>query len=294
MKIKRITSAVMALAMLSAGAGALPSDIAGLDTAITANALTYGDFEYEVSGSSVTITRYTGSDEELVIPSVIDGKKVKKIGAYSFSYRRSLKNVTIPNTVTSIGEWAFYNSGLTSVVIPDSVTSIDQIAFCDCFKLASVTLSDSVKSIGISAFCGCKSLTSVTIPKSVTSIAHLAFGNCAGMTSIEVDEANTRYSSYDGVLYNKDKTKLVCCPGGKESISVPDGVTSIGDSAFFDCKSLTSLTLPDSVNSIDAWAFYKCTSLTSINIPNGVTAIGENTFNSCTSLTEITFPDRIC
>ena len=138
---------------------------------------------------------------------------------------------TIPNSVTSIGDYAFSCcTSLTSVTIPDSVTSIGDGAFDSCTSLTSVTIPNSVTSIGDGAFAYCTSLTSVTIPNSVTSIGGGAFACCTSLTAITVDALNSVYSSVDGVLFNKSQTTLIQCPGGKAgSYTIPNSVTSIGD-----------------------------------------------------------------
>ena len=192
---------------------------------------------------------------------------VTSIGEGAFSFCTSLTSVTIPNSVTSIGHGAFYDcTSLTSVTIPDSVTSIGGSAFRGCSSLTSVTIPNSVTSIGSYAFSGCSSLTSVTIPDSVTSIGVGAFASCTSLTGIWVAEGNNDYSSdASGVLFNKDKTTLVQCPGAiSGSYAIPDSVTLIDNGAFQGCTSLTSVTIPDSVTIIGDSAFSNCTSLTDV------------------------------
>ena len=152
----------------------------------------------------------------------------------------------------------------------------------------------TVTSIGGSAFRYCTSLTSVTIPDSVTSIGNCAFASCTSLTGIWVAEGNSHYANdASGVLFNKDKTTLVQCPGAFAAYTIPNSVTSIGEYAFSHCTSLTSVTIPNSVTSIGEYAFSHCTSLTSVTIPNSVTSIGEHAFSYCTSLTSVTISDSV-
>ena len=253
------------------------------------------------------------------IKSVIIDNGITSIGDYAFYKCRSLTSITIPNSVISIGEWAFIEcTSLESITIPNSVTSIGRNAFCDCTSLTNITIPNSVTSISHDTFWKCTSLKSVTIPNSVTSIGSSAFRcctslanitipdsvisifddvfiSCDSLTSIEVSDNNKNYSSVDGVLFNKDKSKLITYPDGKtdNTYEIPNSVTSIGSFAFSYCTSLTSITIPNSVTNIGVNSFEECTSLTSVTIPDSVTSIGGWAFDGCRSLTSLTIPKSV-
>ena len=245
--------------------------------------------------NSVTSINYEAFRSCESLTSVTIPDSVTSIDMSAFWGCSSLTSVTIPDSVTSIGKQAFLDcTSLTSVTIPDSVTSIGDSAFCNCKSLTSVTIPGSVTRIGEYAFSKCESLTSVTIPNSVTSIGWGAFSNCAALTGIRVAEGNSHYSSdASGVLFSKDKTTLVQCPGAFAACTIPDSVTSIVGYAFAGCTSLTNVTIPDSVTSIGSHAFSYCKSLTSVTIPDSVTSIGGSAFGNCTSLTSVTIPDSV-
>ena len=232
----------------------------------------------------------------VVLTSVTIPGNVWSIHSSTFYGCTSLTNVTIPNSVSSIEDSAFkYCTSLTSVTIPDSVRTIGYSAFYDCTSLTSVTIPNGVLSIGRSAFYGCTGLTSVTISNSVTSIEDAAFFGCTKLSGIWVAPDNSAYSSDDsGVLFDKAKTKLICCPGNfSGAYKIPSSVTNIEDRAFYLCTGLTSVAVPGSVTSIGTDAFRNCTGLTDIAISNGVTEIKSSAFKDCTSLTSITIPSSV-
>ena len=335
MKLKRFAAGFIAAVMAFAVLGTPLGDILPFvreSVATTAGAESYGDYSYKVlDNGTVEISRYTGNATVVNIPSRINGRRVTSIGEGAFCYCRSLTSITIPDSVTSIGDMAFghcYN--LISIAIPDSVTSIDDAFYC-CSSLTSIMLPEGLTSIGSGTFYGCSNLTSITIPDRVTSIGDSAFIYCSNLTAINVAEANKFYSSVNGVLFNKDKTKLICYPRSKvdNSYNIPNSVKSIGNDTFLGCNKLTSITIPNSVTSIGERVFAGCSSLTAINvaeankfyssvdgvlfnkdktelicypprkvddsysIPNSVTSIGASAFIYCSNLTNITLPKGV-
>ena len=235
-----------------------------------------------------------------------------------------LTSITIPNSVTSIGDRAFCMcTGLTSITIPNSVTAIGVCAFQNCTGLTSITIPNSVTYIEVGTFSGCTSLTSVTIPKSVTTIEGLAFQNCTGLTSLTIPKSVTtiRYRAFcsvKNIIYNgtasgspwgalhvncyvegdfmySDSTKniLIAYIGNSSNVTIPNWVTTIGGYAFENCTGLTSVSIPKSVTSIGGYAFENCTGLTSVSIPKSVTTIGDYAFSGCTSLNSFTIPASV-
>ena len=257
-----LLAAVMVLTMLPLGL---------VDTAYaaeTANSGTCGD----------NVTWRLSDDGVLTISGTGDMADFEWDGTPWCSVSSQVKSVVIKDGVTSIGDCAFGGCiSLTSVSIPDGVSSIGFAAFESCSLLTGVTIPNSVTGIGDYAFGYCSSLISVTIPGSVTSIGEAAFAG--GSTSVNVSRENKNYCSVDGGLYDKQKTTIFH-PGKIQNgaFRVPDGVNRIGDSAFFDCTSLTSVIIPKSVTSIGSLAFLGCIRLTNVTIPDGVTSIGDAAF----------------
>jgi hypothetical protein len=193
-------------------------------------------------------TDYNGRVYCNMLKSVRIGNSVTTIGDYAFYNCSALASVTIPSSVTTIGSSAFnYCYSLASVTIPNSVTEIDQRVFHNCYGLVSVTIPNSVTTIGGYAFRYCYSLASVTIPNSVTTMGNYAFSNCYSLASV----------------------------------TIPSSVTTMGNYAFSNCYSLASVTIPSSVTTMGNYAFSNCYSLASVTIPNSVTTIGDNAFNNC-------------
>jgi len=205
--------------------------------------------------------------------------------------------------------------------IPNSVTSIGETAFFDCENLVSVIIPRGVISIGESAFSGSDNLKFVTIPSSVAKIGDAAFGSCTSLVSINVHKDNAVYSSIDGVLFNKAQDVLLLYPSGRQgayaipngvtatdyrvfiggcgghcgltAITIPGSMTYIDDAAFMSCPALISVTIENGVQHIGPNAFNRCGSLKSVTIPNSVTSIGTQAFYACRDLASLTLPDKV-
>ena len=246
---------------------------------------------------------------KVVVPGTIKGLEVKWIDNGAFFGCTRITSIVIPDSVISIDRSAF--SGCTNLaeitVSPDNknYSSVDGVLFNkDGSELivypkgngrSAYTVPDGVTSIGGSAFFGCTNLAEIVIPNSVISIDKYTFSGCINLTDITVSPDNKNYSSVDGVLFNKDGSKLIVYlkGNGRSAYTVPDGVTQISYSAFYDCTSLAEIVIPDSVTSIGGSAFSGCTSLAEIVIPDSVTSIGGSAFSGCTSLAEIDIPDSV-
>ena len=224
----------------------------------------------------------------------LTGYVTKPTGALTIP--ATVTNEDTEYSVTSIGSSAFSSCySLKAVTIPASVTNIGSSAFSWCSRLTAVTIPEGVATIGSSAFERCSSLTEVNIPASVTNIGSWVFDYCSALTAIHVAEGNTAYSSEDGVLFNKDKTTLVCYPIGKTetTYTVPATVTTFTTSAFEGCTALAQINLPNSLTDMSLRTFYGCTSLTEVTLPDGVTRLMGFNFTDCSALEKVTLPEGI-
>ncbi|MHC1769632.1 MAG: leucine-rich repeat protein [Verrucomicrobiia bacterium] len=251
---------------------------------------------------------------DVVIP---DG--VTNIAESAFSNCRSLSSLTLPDSLEYIGLSAFSEcSKLTDVEWGNGPIRIENVAFQNCSALTELTLPDGLKEIGQHAFIGCSELRTVTLGANVTNIGIAPFIGCRSLESITVEEGNPAYSSADGVLLTKHRSRLLRCPPrqtgayaisgdvktiadsafdgckGLTAVTIPEGVTMIGASAFAGCTGLTSMVLPNSVTTLtNSSVFSGCENLVTIRLPEGLRAIGDYVFQGCRSLTTISIPDAV-
>ena len=237
---------------------------------------------------------------------------VVNIGEKAFARLDNLKNIDIPDSVTNITTLAFYRcNGLVSVQVPGSVTAIKNGTFRECNNLKKVILNEGVAKIEGSAFVFCSSLEQIKLPQSLMSIGSGAFDNCTSLISVELpdnaiissdtfrgcknlskivlSDTNNNYIVKNGILYNKNMTRILCYPAGIKDTEffVPDTVKTIGDFAFYGTKALESINIPDSITNIGTDAFGECSGLKEVVIPDSVTSMGEAVFYKCTSLEKV-------
>lgn len=242
----------------------------------------------EKTNGTINLVRYIGSATNIFVPSLIGGKSVAEISDKCFIDQATITQVTIPDSVTSIGFGAFSGCNwLTSLTIPFINNYLGYMFGASSYSDNSSFIPGSLKtiivtggtSIASDAFSGCSGLTSITLPNGLTSIEGSAFSGCSGLTSITIPNSviSIGSSAFSGC-------------SGLTSITIPNGLTNIESSVFSGCSGLTSITIPGSVTSIGSSAFSGCSGLTSITIPNSVTSIGGSVFRNCTSLENLTIP----
>ena len=203
------------------------------------------------------------------------------------TYKNEMTTVVIESGATTVGQYAFYQcTALTSIDIPTGVTTIEYNAFDSCTGLISINLPNTLTSIYNSAFKNCTALTSITIPANVNYIKSSAFDNCSALTSISVDANNTFYDSRDNcnaIIQTAYKRLLVGC----RNTVIPNGVTTIGDEAFYGRTNLSSIEIPNTVKTIGTSTFAYCIDLEFVTIPSSVTGISGSAFAYCTSLKDV-------
>jgi hypothetical protein len=213
-----------------------------------------------------------------------------------FEYRAHIKTLIIEPGVASVGGAAFSSlPALAWVTIAESVTSVGHSAFAYCTGLSEVILPAGVTSVGEAAFASCSNLSRMNIPVGVTSIGAGAFAGCDELEAIRVEGGNANYTSVEGVLFSKDKSRLVQYPAGKAAVTylIPAGVTTIGNYAFFGSYALARVVIPAGVTTIGDYAFEECTGLSSVVLPDGITTIGHAAFLDCAGLSRMVLPSSV-
>lgn len=292
-------------AQWTAAVSTVTYDYQKADTATPVSAaLTYGlTFTLAVTGSdgiSIKAWDKTGGKTLYAFWSGTPGLSYTEIsGADAYSVSKGTANTTgdiyiqdyfAGKPVTGIADSAFRQCyGLTGVTIPDSVTAIGELAFYDC-SLESLAFPNDLITVEYAAFSGCSGLTELALPAKVRNIGQYAFDDCRSLAKITVDEGNAYYRGEGNCLIESSTNKLLL--GCSKSV-IPEGVTEIVAQAFRSCNELSEIILPDSLTSIGASAFAFCTGLTGITIPDGVVRIGNGAFAYCEGIVNITIPKSV-
>ena len=290
----------------------LPEELPEEEGAFEALAATEGNFEYEISGGKATISNYYGSGGALTIPSKLGGAPVTAIGAYAFN-GSAITSLTLPSTVTSIGEFAFNdNRKLKTINWSANLKSIDDNAFSFCSSLTTLSLPSKLETVGAYAFDETSAVTSLTIPASLTSIGYGAFADMCKLTTINYNATNATFQSATFNNAGKSSASLTLTVGSGVTkvpeclfystgdnyvrlteLKLSDSVTEIGNSAFINCEDLKKIAWSSNLDRIGQYAFYCCESLPSLSFPDSLKTIEQRAFEKAYSLTQVTFPKNL-
>jgi len=209
--------------------------------------------------STISIERYNGNSEKVVVPGSIGGIRVASIGAFTFSNREDIKQVILPENLGFIGEDAFQNcTALADINLPDNVFSIGGFAFKGCTALTGINLPKELNFIEYEAFKDCGQLTSINLPKELEYIYDGAFAGCGKLTEFTIDKDNPFFTVVDGVLFDKAMIGIVSYPAGKKGeYTIPDGVFNVLRQTFDGCNEITRLNIPQSFIGNRGYTFYE-------------------------------------
>ena len=329
MKPKRLISLLVAVCMMItmlplSAVTAFAEDTSSSTGGTASDADGIYKYAYTVDAyGNATITEFLGPVDpandgpyDITIPDKLGGHPVTGLGENSFStghfdsplydiHHTKIQSVTIPESVTSIGEGAFAGSkNLDSLTINDAATSIGAWAFDECYKLTTLKLGKNITTIGDHAFYDCRKLENVTIPDSVTSIGDSAFAECS-FTTLSLGENIKTIGNYafshcielESVTIPQSVTSIgrdafrFC--NNLRSLTINGAIESMGRSAFAGCIRLGTLSLGENIKTIGHFAFADCSSLTNVTIPQSVTSIGNYAFRYCTLLKNVTIPEKV-
>ncbi|MGI6071833.1 MAG: leucine-rich repeat domain-containing protein [Lachnospiraceae bacterium] len=257
------------------------------------------------------LVKYQGTGSSVVIP---DGVTV--IGEGAFASRReltevsfpaellriersafalcSVEKVVLPDSLEYLGEFAFSNCfKLNEVVFPSHLEEIDRSAFSRCINLQRISLPEGLVSLKRGVFLGCANLLEVVLPRTLKDVDNIAFSGCNKLRRVAVHPDNAHLSELDGVLYSKDGSRMMYCPGGLLETVIPSRVTSIGDLAFYENPNIDRLSLHKGLCEIGNLAFYRCTELIEIVLPESLVKIGESVFDGCRNLRRLSIPEGV-
>jgi len=264
------------------------------------------DFSYSRSNGVATINGYIGNEKYVYIPNEIDGYPVVNINRNAFKNCTSIVSVTIPDSVSYIGDNAFLLcKNLERIDIPDSVTYIGSNIFDRCVSLREANIPTGLSSVPVGMFWECISLEYIDIPENITNIGNSAFYGCTNLESINLPEAVNRIGG--SAFARCERLTSIVIPDNVteigqdafsycislESIKMPDGVKRISEGLFCECKNLNSVIMPEGVTIIDGWAFQECANLANIDLPDSLMEIGSYAFDSCSGLGVIQIPNGV-
>ena len=266
------------------------SIIAIIPTASGATIYKANNFEYiKLGGNKARVTAYIGKNTTVVVPSKLDNNTVTEIGNNILRYNRNVKSLSFPNSVKKFVQLPLYGEKkLEKVTIGKGIKKIPNCFFEDCKALKNYTIPSHIESIGIGVFPD--TLQSLTVGKSLKKFDEVPTLNNRNLKEFKVSRNNKYFSSRDGVLYNKNKTKIVAYPTGKKAtqIAIPKKVNTIGELSFAYQRYLKKVTFSKDVKKIEKMAFLNCEKLSSINIPINITTINRMAFAGCKSVSKLT------